>query len=145
MAAAAWELKHSVEIEASLSFAWGFMSNVSNWDDPPAEFHLDGAFVAGARGYTQSPGQPPQPWRLIEVHPEESYTLELALAGATLAFTWRFHTRESRTILTQQIVLSGENAPAFIDLVRDLFGANLEPGMKRVARAIDEAYSRSKN
>ena len=141
MTLAAWEMERSVEIAASRSFAWGFMSNVSNWDDPPAEFHLDGPFAAGAEGYTRFPGQPAQPWCLSAVQPEEFYTLELALSGATLAFTWRFDTREGRTTLTQRVELSGESAPGYVDQVRSVFGANLESGMKRVAQAIDQAYS----
>ena len=37
--------------------AWGYMADVRNWDDPPAEFELDGPFEAGSRGITRMPGQ----------------------------------------------------------------------------------------
>jgi hypothetical protein len=38
----AWSIEHSVETTAHLAFAWLFMTNVKNWDDPPAEFRLIG-------------------------------------------------------------------------------------------------------
>jgi hypothetical protein len=45
----AWELAHSVEFEATLTFAWAYLTNVGNGDDPPAEFELDGPLAAGSR------------------------------------------------------------------------------------------------
>ena len=40
-----WEIAHSVETHAPRAFAWEFMSNVANWNDPPAHFQIDGPFV----------------------------------------------------------------------------------------------------
>ncbi len=140
----AWELSHSVETDASQKFAWDFMSNVSNWNDPPAEFHLDGTFRTGAQGSTQMPGQPAQPWQLVDVKPPESYTIEFALDGATLTFEWRFASFLGGTRLTQQVRLSGENAAEYLSLVEQALGSNLAPGMERIAAAIDRAYSTGK-
>src|SRR5215472_10525017 len=135
-----WETEYSIEIHAHQAFAWNFMSNVENWDDPPAQFHLDGPFVTGARGYTQMPGQPPQPWRLAEVTPMELYQLEFALLDAALTFTWWFQACDGGTRLTQRIALTGEKAAEFVSDVQGAFRLNLEPGMKRIAKAIDSAY-----
>jgi len=135
-----WETEYSIEIHAHQAFAWNFMSNVENWDDPPAQFHLDGPFVTGARGYTQMPGQPPQPWQLVEVTPMELYRLEFTLPDAALIFTWRFQACDAGTRLTQHIALSGEKASEYLSNVEGAFRSNLEPGMKRIAQAIDSAH-----
>jgi hypothetical protein len=50
MAIIPWEITHSVETNASPAFAWHFWANVANWDDPPAEFELEGPFATGSQG-----------------------------------------------------------------------------------------------
>ena len=52
----AYELEYSVEAEVSLSFAWNWRTDIQNWDDPPAQFRLDGAFACGSWGTTLLPG-----------------------------------------------------------------------------------------
>src|SRR6266849_5029738 len=86
----AFEIEHSVETSASPAFAWTYMSNVANWDDPPAKFKLDGPFAVGSRGTTQMPGQEPQHWQLREVEPMKYYTVEFPLERASVLFGWRF-------------------------------------------------------
>jgi len=141
MSKGVWETEHSVETHATLSFAWDFMSNVANWDDPPAQFHLEGAFVAGARGTTRMPDQPAQHWQLAAVAPGEFYTIEFSLDRAILSFKWMFHPLAERTRLTQQVRLSGENAAEYLATVQQTFSSNLAPGMERIAAAIDRAYT----
>ena len=41
-----------------------------------------------------------------------------------------------RTRITQRIVLSGDNAAAYVDQVQAGFGSNLTDGMKRIADAM---------
>jgi hypothetical protein len=65
----AWEIAHSVDANASPAFAWTYMTNVANWDDPPAKFELNGPFTIGSGGTTRMPGQVPRLWRLREVSP----------------------------------------------------------------------------
>ena len=50
MSGVAWETTHSVDSCASLPFAWAYMTNVANWDDPPVTFELDGPFTVGTPG-----------------------------------------------------------------------------------------------
>jgi 16S rRNA (guanine(966)-N(2))-methyltransferase RsmD len=140
VALTAWQMEHSVETAADRDFAWSYMSDVRNWNDPPAEFHLDGPFAEGARGTTLTPGQPPLEWRLRDVRPPETYTVEAELAeGATLACTWRFEPLgPGRARLTQTMVLSGENAAAYREPIQSAFAPNLAPGMSRIATAIAE-------
>jgi 16S rRNA (guanine(966)-N(2))-methyltransferase RsmD len=136
-----WHTEHSVETAADRDFAWSYMSNVANWDDPPAEFHLDGPFAEDSRGTTTMPSQPTREWSLRDVRPPETYTVDAAIAeGATLSCTWRFDPADpGRTRLTQTLVLSGENAAACRDQVAEAFTANLAPGMSRIAAAIAKA------
>jgi Polyketide cyclase / dehydrase and lipid transport len=137
-----WETEHSVDTNASSSFAWKYMSHVTNWDDPPAQFELDGPFVTGGWGTTKMPGQPAQRWQLRDVRPMESYTIEFPLDGATLLFEWRFNPLpDGRTRLTQHIALKGEDASAYLADVQGTFASNLAPGMSRIAMAIDKAYT----
>ena len=143
MSDAAWEIEHSVETAASLAFAWAYMTNVANWDDPPAEFKLYGPFAEGSYGTTQMPGQEPRRWQIREVNPLECYRLEFPLEGATLSFVWRVHPLPAGgTRLTQSIVLEGECANAYLARVQPAFTPNLAPGMKRIAAAIELAEAK---
>lgn len=138
----AWEASHSVEAEASASFAWSYLTDISNWNDPPARFELDGPFREGANGATLMPGEEPRRWRIARVTPGESYVLEMNLDGARLAFTWRCEAiSEHRSRLTQTITLSGEAAASHAKGVEEGFGPNLAPGMDRIAAAIGRAAS----
>jgi Polyketide cyclase / dehydrase and lipid transport len=135
-----WETEHSVETAANSTFAWTYMSQVTNWDDPPAQFELTGSFVTGGQGTTQMPGQPTQRWQLRAVRPSESYTVEFRLDRATLSFEWKFKALpDGRTRLTQHIVLKGENASTYLAYVQGAFTSGLAPGMSKIARAIDKA------
>ena len=54
-----WECQRSVDVGVPARFAWAYMTDIRNWNDPPAEFALDGPFVEGTRGTTRMPGRPP--------------------------------------------------------------------------------------
>jgi hypothetical protein len=115
------------------------MTNVANWNDPPARFELEGPFTAGSRGTTRTPGQEPRRWQLAEVHQLESYVLETALDRAVMTFEWRFDRLASGTRLTQRIVLKGENAAAYVSQAAAAFGSNLAAGMTKIVSAIEQA------
>jgi hypothetical protein len=138
----AWEASHSVAAEASASFAWSYLTDISNWNDPPATFQLDGPFREGARGATLMPDEEPRAWRIGRVTPGESYVLEMELEGATLSFTWRCEPVSELTCrLTQTITLSGERAASYAKGIEEGFGPNLAPGMDRIAAAIGRKAS----
>ena len=144
MSEIALRLKHSVETDASPSFAWQFRTNVANWNDPPAQFAMEGPFEPGSTGTTLLPGQPPFHWRITDVNPGKSFVTEMQLDQAKLAFEWRFDELPgNRTKLTQEIVLSGDNAPAYSAHVEAAFGANLSAGMDRIAAEMAAAESNS--
>jgi hypothetical protein len=145
MSGVALQLEYSVEVDVSPAFAWKFRTDVSNWDDPPAHFTLDGPFEAGSRGTTQLPGHETLHWLIREIQLGESFVTEMQLDRATLTFEWYFEgVSEDRTKLTQRIVLSGENAGAYAGQVEAGFGPNLPDGMKRIAAEMVIARRRSK-
>lgn len=138
----AWKASHSVKAKAPARFAWSYMTDVSNWSDPPATFELDGPFREGAMGRTLMPDQEPRAWRIAHVTPGLSYVLEMALEGASLSFTWECEPiSQNVSRLTQTIILSGEKAASYAKGVEEGFGPNLAPGMARIATAIGQAAS----
>jgi hypothetical protein len=137
-----WEMTHSVETNASPAFAWHYWTNIANWDDPPAEFELEGSFATGSRGVTRLPRQDPLYWIIREVTPPDAATIEMSLDGAALSFEWRFvGLVDGGTRLIQRIVLKGEKADMYLSQVKAAFTANLTDGMNKLAKAMANAYS----
>src|SRR3954467_10313656 len=93
------QVEHSVAVPVSPAFAWDWRTDVRNWDDPPAQFQLDGPFAAGSWGATRPPGpggpprlpgQEPLRWVIRDVRPGRSFVIEMPLDRAALSFEWRF-------------------------------------------------------
>ena len=136
----ACQLEHSVDAEVSPSFAWSWRTDIKNWDDPPAQFQLDGPFASGSWGTTFLPGQEPLRWQIRDLRPGVAFIIEVPLDGAVLSFEWLFDAVSNhRTRITQRIVLSGDNATAYVNQVQAGFGSNLPDGMKRIADAMARA------
>ena len=116
------------------------MTDIRNWNDPPAEFALEGPFVEGTRGTTRMPGQPLASWTIRDVEPGRSYSIEGGsfMERAVMIARWRFDPLSERTArLTQRMELLGENAAAYVDDIKALFEPNLEPGMRRIAQRME--------
>lgn len=142
-AAPAWECQRSVDVNVPVSFAWAYMTDVRNWSDPPAEFALEGPFGDGTRGRTHVPGRPPAVWIIRDVEPGRRYSIESDsfLEGAVLLVHWRFDPVTVRTArLTQRMELLGGNAGAYVEEIRSAFEPNLEPGMRKIAQAMERRY-----
>jgi hypothetical protein len=138
-------LEHSVEAEVSLAFAWSWRTDIKNWDDPPAQFQLEGPFASGTWGTTLLPGQEPLRWQIRDVRPGAAFIIQMPLDGAVLAFEWLFDAvSDHRTRITQRIVLSGVNAIAYLNQVQASFGSNLRDGMKRIADVMARAERSTK-
>jgi len=133
-----WELQYSAETEASLDAAWNFWTNVANWVDPPAQFELHGPFEAGSNGLTRMPGQETRHWLIRDAKPPRSAVIEMPLDGAMLSFHWNFDPiAGGRTRLTQRVILTGENARAYIEDLDAGFRPTLAAGMERIAAAMN--------
>jgi hypothetical protein len=144
MSGIAWEIDHCVETLAIPKFAWMYMTDVKNWDDPPALFRLNGPFTTGSSGTTEIPGQALRHWRLRAVEAPYSYTVEIALEGALILCKWQFAKLPGgQTRLRQTITLEGDNTAPYKEDVKAAFAPGLAPGMNRIARAIDAAYAQN--
>jgi hypothetical protein len=133
-------LEHSVDVPVTPDFAWEIRTDVSTWNDPPARFSIEGAFMEGARGTTLIPGQDPLRWVIGLVVPGRSFVVEVLLEGALLSFEWHFDAlADQGTRMTQRIRLSGENAEAYVAQVQRGFGPTLVEGMNRIAEQLIEA------
>jgi hypothetical protein len=140
-----WECQRSVEVDVPVWFAWAYMTDIRNWNDPPAAFALEGPFVEGTRGTTRMPGQPVASWTIRNVEPGRAYTIESgsSLQRAVLLVHWRFDPLSERTArLTQRMELHGENAGAYVDEIKSLFVPNLEPGMRKIAQRMEASTAR---
>jgi hypothetical protein len=139
MADPIWQFEHSVECAVSAAFAWEYWSNIENWNDPPAEFHLDGPFEVGSRLATKFPGQ--EPWYSIirEVIPNRAATLEMQLAGALLFFNVKFEpVTDDRCKIEQRYTLEGPNAATFVEQMTP-FEVNAPAGLQKLAATIERA------
>jgi hypothetical protein len=123
-------------------FRWRFRTDIANWNDPPARFGLDVRSKLAHAEQLCCRDKRLLHWRITEVKPGKSFVVAIQLEQATLAFEWRFDELPgSRTKLTQEIVLSGDNAPACAAQVEAGFGSNLPAGMKRIAAEMATAES----
>ena len=138
MSEPAWEFQYSIECNTTQKFAWRFWTNISNWNDPPAKFDLDGPFEIGARLTTTLPGE--TLYSVIrDVQPEREAAIEMQLPDAILSFYWKFEKlAENRTRITQRLVLSGANAMSFVAQASTM-EASVPDGMKKVVAAIERA------
>ena len=133
-------LEHSVEAEVSPLFAWNWRTDIKTWDDPPAQFQLDGLFASGSWGSTLFPGREPVRWQIRDVRPGAAFIIEVPLDGAAMSFEWLFDAVSNhRTRITQRILLWGDNAKAYVNQVQAGFGSTLADGMKKIADALERA------
>jgi hypothetical protein len=136
-----WELKHSVIADADRQTVWAFVSDIENLarieGDAVESMTMDGPFQAGTKGTTKMRGQEPTHWRLAEVEPPERATYEMELSGAVVRFAWKYdELSDSRTRLSQRIVLEGPGAEAYVPMMEAAFAPNVGKGMERLAEEI---------
>ena len=137
-----WQFHHSVVCNAPRQFAWSYWTNIANWNDPPASFHLDGPFDAGSRLTASLPGQT---WHSVirNVVAGREAIIEMQLADATLSFHWNFESlTEEKTRITQQLRLSGPNAGVFVPQA-GMLERSTPDGMKRLVAAIEGSLKTS--
>jgi hypothetical protein len=102
--------QHSVECNTSRQFGWTYWTDISNWNDPPARFELDGRLRLG---HTLTTMLPDRTYHSIirHVEPGRAATIEMQLPDGVLSSHWDFEDlTENRTRLTQRLVLSATDA-----------------------------------
>ena len=135
----AWRFRHSVDCNAPRQFAWDYWTNIANWNDPPANFHLDGPFDVGSQLTTSLPGQTLHAV-IRDVIADREAIIELQLPDAILSFHWKFENLpERRTRITQRLVLSGPKANSFAAQAGTL-GESAPEGMTKLAAAVERSF-----
>jgi len=131
-----WQFQHSLDCNSPQQLAWHYWTNVANWNDPPASFHLDGPFDVGSRLTTSLPGQKLHSVIRQVINCREAI-MDMQLPDAILSFHWKFEPLfEERTRITQRVILSGNSAEAFIAQAKMLEQTAPE-GMKTLVTAIE--------
>jgi hypothetical protein len=137
MSKSAWTFEYSIECNTSRQFAWSYWTNISNWNDPPARFELDGPFAIGSRLTTTLPGQIMRSI-IRDVQPDRAATIETELPDGVLSFQWNFEDlSENHSRITQRLVLSATNAALVAQA--SLMEQSVPLGMNKLVGAIERA------
>jgi hypothetical protein len=138
-----WGFQHSVDCNAPRQFAWRYWTNIANWHDPPATFHLDGPFDVGAHLTASLPGQT---WHSVirevtEGSRSNEAIIDMQLPGAILSSHWKFESlSDQRTRITQRFALTGANAEALV-AEASVLEKTVPEGMEKLVAAIENAVS----
>lgn len=143
----AWQFQHSVECKAAKSFAWSFWTDVSNWERIEGKavewIKLHGPFALGTVGETKMPGQEPQKWRIGQIDPGHSATIEMTVAGAQFYSEMILESiSPDQTRIIQRMSLAGDKAQDLAEGMR-VFETSAPQGLARLARAIEVASGTS--
>ena len=136
-----WRFQHSVNCNAPRQFAWTYWTNVANWNDPPARFHLDGPFDVGAHLTTNLPGQTLHSVirEVVKASPTDEAIIDMQLPGAILSFHWKFESlSQDRSRIVQRLTLSGTNAEVLVPQARVL-ETSAPQGMAKLVDAIEQS------
>ena len=135
---AVWQFQHSVDCNAPRPFAWSYWTDIANWNDPPATFHLEGPFADGSRLTTTLPDETLQSV-IREVIEDREAIIEMQLPDAVLQFHWKFESlSDDRTRITQRLVLSGPAAKSLVPQA-NILEETTPGGMNRLVAAIENA------
>jgi hypothetical protein len=139
MNAPAWTFEYSIDCNTSRQFAYRYWTDISNWNDPPARFELDGPFEVDSRLTTTLPGQTYHSI-ISHVDPDRAATIEMQLTEGVLSFRWEFEDlTESRTRITQRLILSTTNASLVAQA--SLLEQTTPVGMNKLVAAIERAFN----
>jgi uncharacterized protein YndB with AHSA1/START domain len=136
----AWTFEFSVDCAVTVEFAWNFWTNVKNWafDSDVDSVEIDGPFVAGTRGCTNSKSSGRIEWRIAEVHPGKA-VIEFPLSGAMGRFVWIFEDRSGGTRMTQRCTLQGKEAEVYAKAIASSLEAGIPAGMTKLRRKLEDA------
>jgi uncharacterized protein YndB with AHSA1/START domain len=108
-----YEFEHTVTTTATPAAVWARWSDPADWpswDEGLEKVTLDGEFVVGARGELTVTGQPPLPYVLTEVRPNEGFTDETEMPGGILRFSHRIEPAgDCRWLLTHRLEIDGSD------------------------------------
>ncbi len=140
----AWQFEHSVECNSDKSFAWAFWTDVSNWERLEGNavewIKLEGPFAVGTSGATKTPGQDSYNWKITQLDPEHSATIEMPLDGAAFCNVMIMESIDSNRIqITQRLSLNGKKSADFAEGMQ-AFETSAPQGLAKLVKAIESAY-----
>ena len=135
-----WMFQHSVECGVEVPFAWSFWTSVRNWalDTDIESVEINGPFVAGARGVTNSKSSGAMEWQIVEVAIGKAI-IEFPLSGAVGRFAWTFEQCPRGCRISQLCTLEGDQAEAYANAVGPTLEAGIPAGMRKLCDAIEAA------
>jgi hypothetical protein len=135
-----WTFEHSIDCAVSAAFAWEFWTNISNWalDADVESIEIDGPFVTGARGFTNSKSSGRVEWQITDVGDGRA-VIEFPLAGAVGRFIWNFEDLGERTRITQRCTFEGNQADTYAKAVGPTLEMGIPAGMRKLGEAMETA------
>jgi hypothetical protein len=121
-------------------FAWSFWTDVRNCvlDTDVESVQIDGPFVAGARGFTNSKSSGRVEWRIAEAQNGRA-VIDFPLPGAVGRFIWIFEDTGGGTRITQRCSLGGEQADSLAKAVGPNLEAGIPAGLRKLCQAMENA------
>ena len=107
---------YSVQIAASSATVYELYSAVSSWSawDPEVErAEIEGPFAAGTLGVLKPKGGPESKIELVEVTPDESFTVRCKLPLCEMTFSHELAESASITTATHSVSFTGLLSPVF--------------------------------
>ncbi|TCO58419.1 SRPBCC family protein [Actinocrispum wychmicini] len=108
-----YEYEHTETTTAKTNAVWALWANVNrwtDWDTSVKSVTIDGPFEVGSTGTMIIDGQPPIPYRLVEVTAGRSFADVTEIPGATLRFVHTLDEVDGRTVVTHRVEIEGEQA-----------------------------------
>jgi hypothetical protein len=136
----AWTFEYTIDCGVTPEFAWNFWTQVSNWalDADVDSIEIDGPFVAGAKGVTNSKSSGRIEWRIVDLRMGRA-SIEFPIPGAVGRFDWTFEETVQGTRITQHCTLEGEQADTYAKRFGPALEGGIPDGMRKLCSAMESA------
>ncbi len=130
---------HTIATDVSRDSIWEIWTRVSAWpawDHELEQVTLNGGFVTGSMGVIKPKKAPKANFVLVEVVPNQSFTVESQLPLTKLSFYHTLATADDgKTLLTHSVSLKGVLAPLFTLILSAKMRRGLPQAMQELLRA----------
>lgn len=130
-----WSTVATARTKARPEDVWRLWTDVAgwrHWDDGVASSDLDGAFVAGARGWLKPTAGPATRFVLTQVEPHVAFTNRSTLPLATIDFIHTVQRDGHDTVIVHRVEMAGP----LTFLFRRLIGASIARGLPAVVERL---------
>ena len=138
----AWRFEFSLDCAVTRDFAWSFWTDVRNWalDSDVESVSLNGPFVEGTSGHTESRAAGPIDWRIADVQHGRA-VLEFPAPGALATFVWTFQDCPEGTRISQEASLLGPEAAHYAETFARALEEGIPAGMRKLCEAMEKAQA----